>query len=355
MADGKFDLEKLPPSTPIDIAAREVGGLRPGYPGSYGYGYNYGQGEQKIHLRELWRTVRKRKWLIFTIAFVVTTLVTVEMYRTKNSYQAWTTVEIGKDTTRFGAPGSVFGDDYDPFYMINMKTKMLMIKSHTLLESVVVNNKLDQNPRFVQASGKKSVWEALKLMGAKVGITDRGKDSDEERADSTIIPLTPPGDARTRTPEEKARLDRAIAILDGGLGVEPIKEARALKISFTHADPEIAADVANSVAAAFLSRNFENKTQKFTDAAKWLDESTRKLKAKAQEAEEKLADYTRDHGIFLTDKEGTLTTTKLSRLHDEVLRAESDRMLKQSLFDEVKQGRVQKNPEAYADLLFKTS
>lgn len=355
MSDGKFDLEKLPPSPPIDIVARENAGLRPSYPGSYGYGYNYGQTEQKIHLRELWRTVRKRKWLILTIAFVITTLVTIEMYRTKNSYQASTLVEIGKDTNRLGSPGSVFGDDYDPFYMINMKTKMLMIKSHSLLEDVVIANKLDQDPKFLQASGKKSVWEALKLIGAKVGVTDKNKDSDEERADLTIVPLTPANDALARTPEEKARLERAIAILDGGLTVDPVKETRALRISFTHADPEIAANVANWVAANFLSRNFENKTQKFTDAAKWLDESTRKLKAKAQEAEEKLADYTRAHGIFLTDKEGTLTTTKLSRLHDEVLRAESDRMIKQSLFDEVKQGRVQKNPEAYADLLFKTS
>jgi capsular exopolysaccharide synthesis family protein len=356
MADGKLDLEKLPLSTPIDIAARESAGLRPSYPASYGYGYNYGQAEQKVHLRELWRTVRKRKWLILTIAFVVTTLVTVEMYRTKNTYQASTLVEIGKDTNRLGNPGSVFGDDYDPFYMINMKTKMLMIKSHSLLEGVVINKRLDQDPQFLQASGKKSVWEALKLMGAKVGITDKGKDSDDSRDDSAVIPMTPATGGQTRTPEERALLERAIAILDAGLAVDPVKETRALRISFTHADPEVAADVANSVAASFLSRNFENKTQKFTDAAKWLDESTRKLKAKVQEAEEKLADYTRDHGIFLTDdKAGTLTTMKLSRLHEEVLRAESDRMIKQSLFDEVKQGRVQKNPEAYADLLFKTS
>src|SRR5215211_1924991 len=196
MADGKFDLDKLPPSTPIDIVARETAGLRPSYPGSYGYGYNYGQAEQKIHLRELWRTVRKRKWLILTIVFVITTLVTIEMYRTKNSYQASTLIEIGKDQNRLGSPGSIFGDDYDPFYMVNMKTKMLMIKSHSLLEDVVVEKKLDQNPLFLQAGGKKSVWEAIKLIGAKVGITDKGKDSeDEQPSDSTIIPLTQGTDA----------------------------------------------------------------------------------------------------------------------------------------------------------------
>jgi capsular exopolysaccharide synthesis family protein len=221
---------------------------------------------------------------------------------------------------------------------------------------VVIEKRLDQDPQFLQAGGKKSVWEALKLMGAKVGVSESGKDADDNTVgDSTQIPLTPASDPKMRTPEEKQRLERAIGILDAGLAVEPIKETRALRISFTHADPEIAADVANQVAQNFLSRNFENKTQKYTDAARWLDETTRKLKAKAEEAEKKLADYTRDHGIFATDKNGTLTTTKLSRLHDEVLRAEADRMIKESLFAEVKQGRVKDNPEAYADLLFKSS
>jgi capsular exopolysaccharide synthesis family protein len=144
-------------------------------------------------------------------------------------------------------------------------------------------------------------------------------------------------------------------MLGAGITVEPVKETRALRIAYSHTDPEIAASVANTLAGNFLSRNFEVKTEKFTDAARWLNDSTNRLKAKVQEAEEKLAAYTREHGIFLTDKDGTLTTTKLARLHDEALRAESDRVLKESLYQEVKEGRVQRNPEAYADLLYKTS
>ncbi|HST21571.1 MAG TPA: Wzz/FepE/Etk N-terminal domain-containing protein, partial [Blastocatellia bacterium] len=152
MADEKHDLEKVLHATPIDIIARETAGIRSHYPSSYGYGDGYGSGEQKIHLRELWRTVRKRKWLIVTIVFVITTLVTIEMYRTKDIFQASTMIEVGKDTSRLGSPGgNIFGDDYDPFYMVNMKTKMLMVKSHALLESVVVDNRLDQNPRFLGA------------------------------------------------------------------------------------------------------------------------------------------------------------------------------------------------------------
>lgn len=357
MADEKLDLERIPPpaSVPLEVIARDAAGLRPHYPTGAGYGYGYGGGDGKIHLRELWRTLRKRKWLILTLVFVITTLVTIEMYRTKNIYQASALIEIGKDTSRLGQPGSIFGDDYDPFYMVNIKTKMLMVKSHAMLESVVVENHLDQNPQFAQAGGKKSVWEALHLIGVRMGLVSKPEEPPDTSAVGGVVTANDTSNPGTRTPEEKKRIEACISQLNGGIAVEPVKETRALRISYSHSDPEIAALVTNSLAANFLSRNFESKTQKFNDAARWLNDSANRLKAKAQEAEEKLAAYTRQHGIFLTDKDGTLTTTKLSRLHDEAIRAESERVLKESLYQEVKEGRVRNNPEAYADLLFKTS
>jgi succinoglycan biosynthesis transport protein ExoP len=351
MPDEKSELEKIPRQT-IEIAARETSGVRPHYPNSYGYGYGNGADDQKIHLRELWRTVRKRKWLIATITIIITTLVTIDMYRTKNTYQASTLIEIGKDMTTLGRPGSIYGDDYDPFYMVNIKTKMLMVKSHSLLEAVVTDKHLDQDPKFFQAAGKKSLWQALRTIGSKVGIKDKDS-TDQANADAEIAATIPAGPEGAE--EEKKRLESCIGVLDGNLTVEPVKETRALRISFTHTDPKIAAEVTNAVASTFLDRNFENKTEKFRGAAKWLDESTRKLKAKVEEADQALTNYTRVHGIFATDKDGTLTTAKLSSLHAQLLRAQSDRMLKQSLYEEVKEHRVEKLPEAYADMLFKTA
>jgi len=355
MADEKHTIEKLAPPIALEVVARETGGLRPHYPSSYGYGYGSKTDEQKVHLRELWRTVRKRKWLIVTLIFVITTLVTIEMYRTKNTYQAAAMVEVGKDTSRLGNPGgSIFGDDYDPFYMVNIKTKMLQLKSRPLLESVVLENHLDQNPRFLQAGGKKSIWEALKLMGAKVGISQKSTDTDPP-ADDVREVVTTNNSSVAQTPEAKKRIDQCVGMLSGGLTIDPVKETKALRISFSHTDPEIAALVTNAVADKFLSQNFTAKTKKFDDAAKWLDTETNRFKAKVQEAEEKRTAYARDHGMFLTDKDGSLTMTKLQRLHEEALLHQSDRVVKESLYQEVKEGRVRQNPEAYADLLFKTS
>lgn len=351
MPDEKAELERIPPQ-PLEIAAPETAAIRPHYPASYGYGYGYGGDEQKIYLRELWRTVRKRKWLIATIAFIITTLVTIEVYRTKNIYQASTLIEIGKDTTTLGRPESIWGDDFDPFYMVNIRTKMLTVKSRALLEAVVKDEHLDQNPRFLQSLGKKSVWQAVKTIGGKFGIADK-ESIDQPKVESELA-LTVASESE-RAEEENRRIDGCVAVLSGGLAVEPVTDTRALSISFTHTDPRIASHVANAIAKSFVERNFENKTEKFRGAAKWLDDSARRLKAQVEEAEQALATYTREHGIFTTDKEGTLTTTKLSSLHDQALRAGTDRMLKQSLYEEVKEGRVEKLPEAYAEMLFKAS
>lgn len=352
MPDEKSELEKIPLQT-IEISARETSGVRPHYPNSYGYGYGTGSDDQKIHLRELWRTVRKRKWLIATIAVIITTLVTIDMYRTKDTFQASALIEIGKDMTTLGRPGSIYGDDYDPFYMVNIKTKMLMVKSHSLLEAVVTEKHLDENPKFYRAGGKKTIWQALRLMGAKFGI--KNDEQPEQPSTEAEIAAANPGGLDDEDTVKRKRIEGCIGMLEGGLGVEPVKETRALRISFNHTDPKIAAEITNAVANTFLDRNFENKTEKFRGAAKWLDESTRRLKSKVEEADQALKNYERDHGIFATDKDGTLTTAKLSSLHSQVLRAQTDRMLKQSLYEEVREGRVEKLPEAYADLLFKTA
>src|SRR5947207_15417245 len=55
----------------------------------------YGEAED-FHLRGLWRIVRQRRWLIVGIAFIINTLVTIEVLRTKPLYQVMITIEIGR-------------------------------------------------------------------------------------------------------------------------------------------------------------------------------------------------------------------------------------------------------------------
>src|SRR5262249_7798730 len=91
----------------------------PGYPESSAYGYGYGEEEEGLHLKQVWHMVRKRRWLILAIAIMITTLVTVEAYRTKSTYRASAFIELGKDVpaVRSATGGMVIQtDDPDIYY-----------------------------------------------------------------------------------------------------------------------------------------------------------------------------------------------------------------------------------------------
>lgn len=310
---------------------------------SYDNGYGYGPDpDGGIHLREVWRILRKRKWLVATIAIIVTTLVTIEVHRTPSVYRAETTIEVAKDSSAVLKTNSqvIKIDDTD-----NINTNRIIFKSRPMLEDVVVLLKLDQNPRFIESLHKKSVVDAVRdiayrMTGRLIG-------------DTAILPKAQKPDPGVRlierATEESKRLAPYVSILKNKLNVESIEESNVLRIYFDHTDPQIAADVVNTAASNFIQRNFERKTSRYTDTSSWLDRSTRELKSKVQQAEQALADYTQRNGIFSIEGKESLTTEKLTTLHGQAVRAETDRMLKQSLYEDVQKGRVAQLPEAFAD------
>jgi capsular exopolysaccharide synthesis family protein len=308
-------------------------------PYDYGYGVDPNNG---IHLREVWRIIRKRKWLVFVIAAITTILLTIEVHRTPSVYKAETTIEITKDAaTVVKTDDQVIQiDDSD-----NLNTKKIIFKSRPLLEDVVILLRLDHNPKFIESLQKKSVLDSLKDIGYRISgrMIGEGTRLPENPITSQLAVL------EDRTSEESQRLAPFVNILKNKLNVEPIPDTRILRVSFEHTDPALAATIVNTAARNFIDRNFERKTDRFTGKSDWLNRSTRELKSKVQQAEQALADYSRNNGIFSTESKETLTTDKLTTLHSQATKAETDRMLKQSLYKDVLEGRIAQLPEAFAD------
>jgi len=349
MAQDRYDLEPAHGSDqererrPHDAAAGSYGYPEPN---PYGYGYDYAE-DEKVYVRRMWRAVKKRKWMIAVLAVITTSIVTIEMFRTKSIYQAAATLEIGRENRTLVRSGDVViqTDESDDMYFVSttMKTKVRQLQSRPLLEEVVASVNLDQNPRFLEVNGKKTLWEALRTMGSKV----HGGDSSDPRLVSVNPSVT--GSSVDRSEEESVRLTPFVDVLAANLSAEPVPDTRMLMVSFSHTDPVVAATVANAVSRVFINYSFENKTEKFRDASEWLTRSTRELESRVQEAQQELASYSRSHNIFSTDGKDTLTGEKLSRLHDQETRAETERILKESLYQEVKAGRVAQLPDAFSD------
>ena len=309
----------------------------------FAYSYYNAPPDETRKIREYWRKVRKRKWLVLAVTIIATTIVTVESFRTKSSYQATAMVALNNDNPAVVKLGkTVLGLDNNE----RLKTDLLLLRTYPLLAKVVVRYRLNEDPAFLQADERRTLMETARaIIGKFTRAAGQEGDGEQPKFDSP-----PPQIDGPLSHEEVERLTPYIAKLDRSLYVSQIEETRAIQISFTHTDPVAAAKIANGVAQVFVDESFATKTAQSSNSATWLDRTTRQLKAQMEEAERNLADYSRNNDIFFsTDEKQNLVVGKLVDLYDKSLKAEVNANSKASLYEEVKEGRVTRLPEAFSD------
>ncbi len=311
-------------------------------PGGYPYGYDKPPKDEAFNLRDFMRKIWRRKWLIIGIVAVVTTLTALRVSQAKNVYQSTATIEIGRKN-------SMLGKDSLDYYFYGadeqeIKTAIFLLSSTPLLEDVVVSLKLDQNPKFLEVIEQRSL---LEFFNRKAGQRENSNKDTPSMTPGALADLKLNLEPRSR--EESEQLAPFVNILGNGLNISQLRGTRLVNISCTHTDPELAGVIANGVARIFSERVYKKQITKYEKTSDWLDETTRSLQAQQQKAEQALADYTRNNNIFATDAKDNLITTKLGNLNTDVMKAETERMFKQSLYEEVKRGNVAKLPEAFSN------
>jgi polysaccharide biosynthesis transport protein len=329
-----------------------------GYADTPQYGGNASGSEAKLaRLREWRRIIYRHKWLILSIVLIILPLATIQAYRAKPIYQATTTIDVRSETSSLSKTGNILLVESN-----DTKSEMVIIRSTPIIRKTIAKLNLDKNPRFLDVTTKRSILEAitslkgdpperekkLDMEAAKEPALDAGVDAmnaaspetGESDDDAEMLPTTS---------AERNRLAPYVQTLLDNLNVEGVRDTRLIKISFRHTDPDIAAAVTNGVAKSFISYSYQTKTERFNKTSSWLEETTRKLRAKMEKAEQRLVNYTRENNIISLEGKENLRAEKLARYHDQALRAEFDRIIKQSLYEEVQQGRGAQLPEAYAD------
>jgi len=156
---------------------------------AYNY-YNTAPPEEGFNVREIWRKVRKRKWLVLAVVIIVTTIVTVEAFRTRSTYQATAKIAINNDNPAVLKLGdAIIGvDDTE-----RIKTNLLLLRTFPLLAKVVVRLKLNEDPRFLEAGQRRTVMEAVQAILAKFSSKFSGSSPPAE-GHSQFDPLMPQPD-----------------------------------------------------------------------------------------------------------------------------------------------------------------
>ncbi len=303
-----------------------------------------------LQIGELWRRIRKHQWLILVIVLIVTSVVAVESYRTKSIYRAAATLQLDLENRTLFRSGdvSIESEEYENAYLTaaSMKTKIRLLQSRPLLEDVVASLQLDRSSQFMDVMQRKNVLESMQTIAGRV------KGNGYVAPPSLYIespPAPTPESLQTRTPQESARLSPYVNILSGALSAAQVDDTQMMTISYEHTNPTLAAQIVNTAAEFFVAHNFRNKTRRYNSTSSWLNTHTRDLKSRLEQAEQKLADFSSSHSITSPTSNEKMEVAKFGNLHGQVMQAETERILKQSLYQEVQQGRLAQLPEAFSD------
>ena len=245
---------------------------------------------------EGWRAVMLRKWWILLFALVVAGLAAWVVSLIKPVYRSTATVLIEATKAKVTNVEDVYqGASGNREYF---QTQAEAIKSRDIALRVVNKLGLMKNPEFdpvnpAESSLKTFVKEYLPFA---VGLLPE--------------PTPPKNDAEAQALVLRKFSER--------LSVEPVRLSQLVRVSFESTDPELAANIANEVAQAFISQDLDTRFKITKNAGSMLNDRLAELKAKADASERAVQAYREREGLI--DSKNSPLSGEAKRMDDLTLK-----------------------------------
>lgn len=240
-------------------------------------------------LRQHWRVIHSRRWTILTLAAVGLAVALIWNQIRVPTYEASVTLQIDREQPGLAEISEPLSPQFpeQPDYI---ETQYKVLQSRSLAKTVIDRLGLASKPELQH------------------GIT--------------------PEELQAYAGETHPRILERFA---SRLKVRPSKGTRLVAVSYESVDPELAPLVVNTLGEAFVEHNLRAKWNATQKASVWLEDQLEALRDKLEASEQKLQRYAASHSILFVEERKDVTTEKLAQLEEELTRAESDRVLKESL------------------------
>src|SRR5215472_7948584 len=255
-------------------------------------------GHEESPILHYLRLLRKRFWWILATLAIVFALSVITTLRTTRLYQATSKIAVFPENPNVLGFKDFENEAPAPEYDVALETQAAILRSDALAIQVISAMHLDQDPRFT-------------------GIKASPSNSDDVIHSSNVEP-------------DPAKAAGLLGAFHGGLNVQIIPNSQLLEVSYTHPNPQLSAEVVNSLVKTFIAENFKTKYESVTQTSDWLSKELADLQLRVQTSEEKLVRYQKEHSILGIDDKQNIVTAKLNELNEELTKAEVDRIQKET-------------------------
>lgn len=271
---------------------------------------------ETIDLMQYWRTVRRSKWLItlttllFVAAgyFVATSMTPI--------YQA--SSKILADPT---PPNTSREEQYIASAMIFLfyETQYEIIQSRAIAETVV--DKLGLVERYKKDQQKAENEPKSFIENAKIEIKALlGSDLVEEE--------------RTEISDADLRVMLA-AMIQGSVSVSGGKQSQIINISYQDKNPELATEIINAIAQAYIQFGLESRLGEVKNTEAWLSEQSMDLKAQLEESENRLKEFRLQQGVMDSNLQDRDSNQRIQNLNTQLLSAQTKLSEQEEIFAKV--------------------
>jgi uncharacterized protein involved in exopolysaccharide biosynthesis/Mrp family chromosome partitioning ATPase len=253
-------------------------------------------GRGDIDVREIGRALnRRRRWIIvptvlaFGLAMVAVNLVTPR-------YKSEARILIDGRENIFLRPNAERPEERQVLDPEAVTSQVQLVLSRDLARAVIRKNKLAELPEFDPVLRGVS---PLRSLLALVGVVR---------------------DPLRLTPEER--------VLDAyyeRLAAFAVDKSRVIAIEFQSQDPDLAAQVANSIAEEYLVLQQTAKQGQARTAGQWLSGEIDSLRKKVADAESRVEDFRSKSGLFVGTNNTTLSNQQLGEINTQLTNAKAQK------------------------------
>ena len=267
----------------------------------------YGDATGDQGLAPYWHVVLKRRWTIFGVAVALTALVTIASYGMKPVYRATARLEIEPETPLLQSLTDVYqrAEVDDPF----IQTQMQVLKGQTV------------------------AWQTIEKLGIMPQLGMMQPDQ-----------LTPQQMDRHKLP--------LIEAFEKNLKIELLPKTRILSVGYDSPDPQLSAQVVSTLTNIYLDYNYQQKYDAIRRSG-WMEQQLAEFRNKVEKSQQALVKYESEHQIASTSDKQDIQGQRLADLSRDLTVVTSDRIQKESLFNQVAGNRQQLASLVHDDLLQK--
>jgi len=257
--------------------------------------------EEEISLQDYIRVLRKRKWTIFTVTITAVIIVLIANFLMPPVYKATTTVLISES----GAQQAIFGGAEANLIFgrpDEVETQIEILKSYSIAKGAAERLPADifEKAEAENFEKKKEDFRWVINILGKLGLKN------------IVASILGVNNNHDHTDNPELTFKDTIKQIRESITVNSLKNTKIIEISAENNNPELAAEIANTIAGVFVDESLTLNRSRASEAKRFIEEQLlEKGKELAREEEEKLQ-YKKQENILYLDEETKINIEQLA-------------------------------------------